>query len=114
MPRKKAEPKTPAVETPVAETVAETPVVEPELETETPDLETETPDLETETPNLETEAPELETETPVAKMVTIIKGRTITTLQGIKGHGDEITAKILSGGEETLRSLYKRGLLVEG
>lgn len=48
----------------------------------------------------------------MAKLFTVAKGKSITTKAGIKQHGDEVTAKIISGGEESFKELVEKDVLV--
>ncbi len=56
------------------------------------------------------EQPEPQPE-PKAKGLRVPKGKAMTTLSGIKGEGEVITADMVSGGEAQLALLKKKGLL---
>ena len=47
-----------------------------------------------------------------AESFTVPKGKSILTLAGIKVGGDEITAKMVTGGADKLALLKEKGLLV--
>ncbi len=58
-------------------------------------------------------APEPEPEpAPKAKGYKVAKGKSLTTKAGIKAAGQEVTANMVGGGEDKLKLLKEKGLLV--
>ena len=60
------------------------------------------------------EAEEAEAEAAATReIVTVKKGASVTTKAGIKVHGDEITEKLITGGDTVIQNLLKSKLFVK-
>lgn len=60
---------------------------------------------------LEDAKAEAEAEAEAGNVPRVAKGKAIITLAGIKADGDVITAKMLAGGDETLKALTEKGYI---